>query len=167
MAGPLTVGLKAAGSLISAGGTIASGIAQNKAAKFEAKQMERQGKAEMARGSRVAAEEARQKRIALSRAQALGAASGAGRASRLEGELEREGAYRSLTAVWEGEERAAGRFAQAKARRFEGKQAKAAGFVRGLGTLASGLGEMSLLRKYGSPYAPSTSPMPRPRPLVY
>lgn len=156
MADPLTVGLMAAGTAISTIGTIGSGIAAGKAADYEADQMERQAKAERARGSRVAAEESRQRRLALSRARAVGAASGAGRAARVEGELEKEGRYRELTAVWEGSERSAGRRAQAAARRAEGRTARRAGFVRGVGTLASGLGNtmnsnagQSLLEKYG------------------
>ena len=156
MADPLTIGLMVAGMAISAAGTISSGIAQKNAADFEASQLERQGKADRAQGSRIAAEESRQRRIKLSRAQAVGAASGAGRAARVEGELELEGRYRELTAVWEGGERAAGRSAQASARRTEGRVARAAGFVRGVGTLASGLGGIagsdagkSLLAKYG------------------
>lgn len=148
--------LLAAGTAISAAGTIASGIQQNKMAKFEASQMERQARAETAQGSRVGAEESRQRRLALSRARAVGAAPGAGRAARIEGEIEKEGRYRELTAVWEGGERAAGRMAQASARRAEGKAARMAGFVRGAGTLASGFGSalnspsgQSLLAKYG------------------
>lgn len=148
--------LMAVGTAVSAIGTIGAGIAKNKAAKFEAAQMDRQAKVERATASAAAAEEHRQKRIALSRAQLVGAASGGGRAFDLEGDIEQEGQYRALTALFEGDERAAGRRMQASARRYEGKAAKRAGFISGFGSFARGASGMigssagsSLLEKYG------------------
>lgn len=156
MADPLTIGLMAAGTVLSTVGQISAGRAADSAAKFEARQMEQQAKAEQARASALAAEEHRQKRIALSRAQAVGAASGGGRDFRLEGDLEREGTYRAMTALWEGEERASGRRMQAAATRAEGKAARRAGFISGVSTLIGGAGRamgsnagQSLLEKYG------------------
>lgn len=148
--------LMIAGPLLMMAGSISGGMAANKAAKFEAAQIERQAKAAQAEASREAMEEGRQRDLALSRAQAIGAASGAGRASRIEGEIAAEGTYRALSAVWAGDERAAGLNTQAQARRIEGKNAKRASFFRAASAGASGLGNfaaspsgMSLLEKYG------------------
>jgi len=137
-----------AGSVVSAVGAIGSGIAQKKAADFQASQLEQQARAEKARGSRAAAEESRQRRLKLSRAQAVGASSGAGRAYDVEGDIEEEGRLRALTAVWEGEERATGRRNQAAGVRAGGKASMTAGMIGGASTLFSGVGG-SLLKKYG------------------
>lgn len=137
----------ASGTLMQTLGHVGAGRAESAMARSEAAQLERVGIAELAMASHASAEEHRQKRLALSRAQLVGAASGAGRAAGVEGALEAEGQYRALTALWQGEEALAGRQGQAAARRMEGKNARKSGFVRGFGTLASG--GSSLLEKYG------------------
>ena len=93
---------------------------------------------ENASAQRKAAEETRQKELVLSRARTVAAASGGGQDIALMGSIEEEGTMRSLTALWEGSEAAAGRNAQAAATRFEGSQAKRAGAVKGIASLAQG-----------------------------
>lgn len=138
MADPLTMGLMAVSTLISAVGTIAGGEAAKSEADNEAMQLEAQAKAETAQGSRKAAEDYRQMRLKLSAARAAGAASGAGRGKWLEGEIEEEGQYEALTSIWAAGERASGRRAQADAARQRGRAARRAGWISAAGTVAGG-----------------------------
>ena len=130
--------LSAAGAGIGAVGAIQGGNAQDAAAQYQAIQLEASGKAERAASQREAEDRQRQARLAQSRAQAVGAASGGGIDFDLEGDLAAEGEYQSLTALWEGEEAAKGRKAQAGASRFEGKAAKGAGYLKGASKAFSG-----------------------------
>lgn len=139
--------LAAGGTILSAMGSARAGRDQQRASEFQARQLEEQGKAERAAASVEAANEARQKRLVLSRAQAVGAASGGGLDLDLMGDIEEEGTYRTLTALWSGEERAKGRRAQAAASRFEGAQYRRAGLLEGVKTLAGG--GASFMERYG------------------
>ncbi len=140
--------LSAGGAAVSGIGAIQSGNAQNAAAKYQAAQLEASGKAEQAAAQREAEEQRRQGRLMQSRARAVGAASGGGVDFELAGDIEEDGEYRALTALWEGEEAAKGRRAQASASRFEGKQAKKAGYLKASKTILGG--GASLFEKYGS-----------------
>ncbi len=119
--------LSVGGTALSTIGQIQSANAQKAAADFNARQLEAAGKAEEASASLAAQEARRQKELQISRARAVGAASGGGQDYALLGDLEEDGELRALTALWEGKERAAGRYNQASATRFEGKQLKRAG----------------------------------------
>ncbi|WP_016745739.1 hypothetical protein [Rhizorhabdus wittichii] len=139
------------GKVLQAGGSIFGGIAANKAAKAEARQMETQAGLERATSQREAMEERRQARLLNSRALAVAAASGGGADDpsvvNLMADIDGEGAYRALTALYEGETEARGLEAQAKARRKEGKNAKIAGFINaGASLLGAG---SSLKERYG------------------
>lgn len=127
--------LSAAGGIVSTVGALAQGSAAKASSEYEAKQLEAQGLAENAAAQREAQEERRQKEIMMSRARAVGAASGGGLDFELAGDIEEEGEYRALTALWEGEEAAKGRKAQAEAARFDGKQAKKASLFKAGKTL--------------------------------
>lgn len=139
--------LSTAGSAIGAVGAIQSGNAANAAAQHQAAQLEAAGQTERAIAQREAEENRRQARLMQSRARAVGAASGGGIDLDLAGDIAEEGEYRALTSIWEGEEAAKGRKAQAAAARFEGKQAKKAGYLKAGKTLLSG--GASLFEKYG------------------
>lgn len=139
--------LAAGGSAISAAGSIAAGKSQAAAAEFQARQLEEQAKAERASASLEAENEAKQKKLVLSRARAVAAASGGGQDINLLGDIEEEGTYRQMLAVWGGEERAKGRRAQAAASRYEGRQYKRAGFLEGAKTILGG--GVSFLERYG------------------
>ncbi len=156
--------LSAGGAAISGIGAIQSGNAQNAAAQYQAAQLEAAGKAETAASQRKAEEDRRQTRMMQSRARAVGAASGGGIDLELAGDIEADGEYRALTALWEGAEAAKGRNAQAAASRFEGKAAKKAGYLKGASKAFSGAASLydslapgktilsngrSLLEKYG------------------
>lgn len=140
--------LSGAGAAVSGLGAIQAGKQQAAAAEFQARQLEASGKAEMAVAQREAQEQRRQKELVLSRARAVAAASGGGQDIPLLGAIEEEGELRALTALWEGDEAAKGRKAQAAASRFEGRQAKKAGYVRGGTTILSSIGQ-TFQEKFG------------------
>lgn len=130
--------LAAGGSVVSGVGAIQAGNAQKAAAEFQAKQLEAQGKAEAAAASLQAEQEDRQKQLVLSRARAVGAASGGGVDIDMLGQIEEEGTLRTLNATWEGQEAMKGRQTQAAAARMEGDLYKRAGFIKGATTLLGG-----------------------------
>lgn len=139
------------GAALKAGGSIFGGLSANKAAKAEARQLETQAGLERATSQRQAMEERRQARLLNSRALAVAAASGGGADDpsivNLMSDIDGEGAYRALAALYEGETEAQGMEAQAKARRKEGKNAKIAGFINA-GSSLLGAGS-SMMEKYG------------------
>ena len=127
-----------AASAISSIGAIQAGRSQQAASNYQAAQLEAAAKTERAVAQREAMEERRQKDLMISRARAVGAASGGGQDISLLGEIEEDAELRALTAIWQGEEAAKGRKAQAAASRFEGQQLKRAGFTKGVSTLLAG-----------------------------
>ena len=140
--------LQIAGAGDGALGAINAGNAANASAEYQALQLEAAGKSENAAAQRQAEEDRRQKDFVLSRARAVGAASGGGQDINLMGAIEEEGELRALTSLWEGEEAAKGRKMQAEAARFEGQQMKTAGYVKGFSTILSSAGQ-SFAEKFG------------------
>lgn len=130
--------LAAGGSVISGAGAIAAGNAQKSAAEFQARQLEAQGKAEAAAASLQAEQQDREKQLVLSRARAVGAASGGGVDVNILGQIEEEGTLRTLNATWQGQEAMKGRQTQAAAQRMEGDAYKKAGFLKGATTILGG-----------------------------
>jgi hypothetical protein len=133
------------GSALSLGGTILSGIGQISAANNQAAALEYQAESdriqaqqEKASAEREAAEERRQGRLLMSRARAVGATSGGGMDYDILGDLGSETEYRSLMALWGGEERARGRRESAAARTLEAKSVRSAGKIAGFGTILTG-----------------------------
>ncbi len=154
-------------TVASAAGSIMSGNAEASASRFQARQMNQQADQERAASQRVALEQRRQAGLAISRANAVGAASGAGGTDieNIEADLAGEGEYNALSALYQGEERARGLQMGAGARLYEGANAKRAGLM-GAGTgILKGAGDIyksgsmksdtimdsgtSLLDKYG------------------
>jgi len=136
------------------GGTILSTIGQLQQAKaaqanagFQAAQYEARANEERASAQRAAIEERRQKELAVSRARAVGAASGGGIDLSLLGDIEEDGELRAAAALYEGEERAKGMTNQAAAARFDGQNAKRAGMIGAAGTILKG--GTSFFEKYG------------------
>lgn len=147
------------GTIASVGGSIVSGLGQmqagraaNASAKFQAAQLEQRVGQERAAAQRQAIEERRKAAFAISRGQAVAAASGGGATDPtvldVTGGVAAQGEYNALSALFEGEERARGAQLQATATRMEGKQAKKAGMIGGLGTIAGGVGQ-TLYMRYG------------------
>lgn len=139
--------LSIGGTVLSTAGAIQQGKSADAVAQYEARQLEAQGKAENASAQREAQAARREKELVQSRARAVAAASGGGQDLNLLGEIEEEGELRAMTALWQGEERAKGRSAQAAGRRAEGKAAKRGSIFKAGKTLMSG--GASFLEKYG------------------
>lgn len=141
MAQAIPAVIAVAGAALSAGGTIIGANSEAKALKSEAAQLDVQAGQERATSQRQAMEERRQARLAQSRALAVAAASGGGAddptvINRM-AELEGEGEYRSLVALYQGEESARGMEADAEARRKGAKSVKTAGLLKAGGTILS------------------------------
>lgn len=156
--------ISAAGTIVSTLGAISSGNAQQKAANYQAAQMDQQAGQERASAQRQAFEQRRKATLAGSRVTALAGASGAGVADPsvvdIMGDIQTQGEYNALSAMYTGEERARGYQMGADAKRFEGAEAKKAGYISAGGNLLSGVGNIgyrstilnggsSLLEKYG------------------
>lgn len=174
MGDPLTVGLAVGGTLLSAYGQIqqgqaadAMGKANQQSAEFSAKQMEINAGQERASAQRKMLEEGRKKNMALSRAQAVAAASGGGTLDPsivdIMGDLEAEGEYNKRAALFEGEQRAQDLESGAMVQRYQGSMSRMAGkaekkssYVAAAGSLFKGGGQVgdsdafkSLMDKYG------------------
>lgn len=118
-------GLEVIGGLVSAAGTIASGVAANNQAKSEALGMEAQGREDFAASQREAEMKRREGRIAMSRQQAVSAASGGGADDasiiKLMTRTAAESDYNARTVTFGGEQRKRGLFDSAKNRRTSGQ----------------------------------------------
>lgn len=141
-----------AGTILGGVGQIISGIGAKREAGFEADQMLQNAGQERASSQRAATEERRQKRLVESRAQAVAAASGGGASDPtvvdIMGDLETQGEYKALTALWDGEERARGLEGAASAKKAQGSMALTQGLIGAAGTFLQG-GE-SLFDKYAT-----------------
>lgn len=138
-----------AGGGLSALGTLAAGNSAEKAANFEASQLQRNAGLARAASQRAAIEERRKADLVSSRALAVAAASGGGTGGNVEnilGDIAAEGEYRTLTSLFEGEQQAQG-LETAAGRRWEGKAAKRASRVQAVSTLLGSAG--SMYGKYG------------------
>lgn len=128
-------------TVVSAAGSIMSGNAANKAAKFEAAQMTQQAGQERAASQRQAIEQRRQAGLANSRVTAVAAASGAGATDAsvldIQGDNAATGEYNALSALYSGEEKARGLEMGAVAKRYEGANAAQAGKMQAVGTILS------------------------------
>jgi len=138
--------LAVGGTVLSAAGAAQQGRAAQAAANYQAAQLDAAAKTERASAQREAMDERRQKELMISRARAVGAASGGGQDMQLLGDIEEDGELRALTAMWQGEEAAKGREQQADSSRFDGAQARKAGRIKAATTLLSG--GSSLFERY-------------------
>lgn len=151
MAHAIPIGLMAAGAGLSAGGTIIGANSEAKELRIQANQLDAQAGLKRASSQRDAIEERRQGNLVMSRAVAVAAASGAGaddptvvnNIANIAGEAE----YRALTALYNGDEEAAGMEAQAAANRRGAKATKTAGLLKAGSTILSA--GSSLFGKYG------------------
>lgn len=164
--------LSVVGTVVSAAGTIAAGQAADKAARFEAAQYEMAANEERAAAQQESFKYQRQKKLALSRNQAVAAASGfsASDASTLDllGEIEAYGTLQEQMARYGGESRALGLRGQAHAARMSGKAAKTASYFDAASTIIGGAS--SFFGKYGGggPTMATGSPMDiRPSYMMY
>jgi hypothetical protein len=147
MAQALAIGGKVAGGF----GSILGGFAKAKSLKGEAQQYEQNAGLERATSQREAMEERRQARLLNSRALAVAAASGGGvddpTVVNLMANIEGEGEYRALTALFNGEASARGLENQARAKRVSARNAKIGGVIEGVSSMLSA--GSSLKERYG------------------
>lgn len=133
------------GSLVGAAGTVAGGVAAKNDANYEAKQMEMKAKEETAAATREAGQARTESELAMSRGQALAAASGGGAGSdaptilKLMSGLAGQGELNSQSALAGGFSRAAGLNDSAKARRAQGKSSFLGSVIGGFGQAAKGI----------------------------
>jgi hypothetical protein len=140
----LAAGASAIGTGISAIGQIQSGKQQDAMAQYQADQMEQQAKDKMAVATRDAEQESKKKDALLSRQVALASASGGGVQNqsvlKILEDTEAAGQYNVSTAVYNGQQEAAGLRSQAEATRMEGRAASSGATLGAAGTLISGIG---------------------------
>ena len=142
-------GLDVAATVFSALGANRAGNDQDRAANFQAQQLDQQAGQTRASAQRAAIDERRQATLAQSRLQAVtGGAGGDPTIVNLSANLAGEGEYRALSALYESEERAVGMEQQAMAARYQGKQAKRAGTINAITSLVGG--GSKLYEKYGA-----------------
>lgn len=151
MAQAILPALMVAGSAVSAAGTIVGANSEARELRREAAQLEANAGQERAASQRRAMEERRAGKLAASRALAVAAASGGGADDptivNAIADLEGEGEYRALTALYEGNVAGDDLERQAGARRREAKSVKKASKFKALGTIL-GAGA-SLYDRYG------------------
>lgn len=143
----LAQGLSLGGTLLSGVSAAAAGKASADAANMEAAQYDARAKAEQAAAQRDALQERRKADLVISRARAVGAESGGGVDIPLMASIEEEGELNYQTALWDGDVRAASARDAAKMRRFDAKQQRKAGAIKGMATLLSG--GSSFFENYG------------------
>lgn len=136
------------GTAITVGGTLAQGKAAEQNSKFQQAQLRQAAKDEEASAALEAAEERRQSQLIQSRARAVGASSGAGEYEGVIEELDAEGEYRALFALFNGERAATNIRNQAAITGWEGQQEKKSSQMRAAGTLLD-YGNDTMARKYG------------------
>lgn len=145
--------LMTAATVLSAGSQISSGIQTNRAAQYEAGALRQAGGEAVAASQRAAYGERRQKDLALSRAQAVAAASGAGATDKgvldIMAGIEAQGEYNAMSALYEGQAAKQNYETYADLTSYAGKQARMAGFLKGTTTALAG--GSSLYEKYGKP----------------
>lgn len=129
----IKAGLAIAGAAVSAAGAVSQGRAANQAAKFRAAQLQQQAD----RDRQLAAQQANDQRDAAARQQASLRARVAGSGTTLEGtplailsDIAGESEFQSLRIAASGETAANRALGEAALTRFEGRNARRAGFIR-------------------------------------
>lgn len=134
--------MMAVGTVMTVIGKIQEGNSAQKAATYEAAQMNYNAGQERASSQRSAEEQRRQKDYAESRFRAVAASSGGGAADptivKGMGNLEQEGEYRANTALFQGEEKARGLETGAALKMYEGQVAKQQSRFAAIGSAMSG-----------------------------
>ncbi len=143
------------GTVVSAAGTMAAARQQEQAAEWQRLEYERQAKAERAAAQREGEAEQRKKDLALSRLQAVEAASGAFDPTHsVVGEIEKYGTYRQQVAGYVGRDRAAGLEAQGELGVLAAKARSTQMRGQAMGSILGGLGGLA---RYGGGGSSSSS----------
>ena len=152
----IALGATAAGTALSAAGSIQQGEYQQDVAKAQAQQTERAAGEAQAVAQREAIQRQEQAKLLLSRQQALAAAGGGSSTDvgtqRLAAGIAAEGDYQARSALFEGDSRAAGLMDQAALLRSQGRQQELAGFINAGSTTLSGISSFaSMYQKFKTP----------------
>lgn len=143
----------------SAGATVAGGVMANRARQQEAAQLKMKANEELSQAQMEAQQFARRKRLALSRIQAVSAASGfsADDPTTLDlmGETEAYGTLQEQLAMFGGKSRRAGYQAAASASRQAGTAGLIGSLASASGTIASGVSSMAA--RYADPAPRATA----------
>ena len=151
-------------TVVAANETAKAGKAADKLAQFKAGQLEQKAGQQRAVSQRKADTARRSARYAESRALALAAASGGGASDptvvNIMAGIAGEGELAAQYALYEGEEQARGSEMSATASRYEGTQAKRAGYIKAGTSIMSSFskfGNKSMTEKYapGDAYQPA------------
>lgn len=143
-------GFELIGALVSAAGTVASGVAEKNASEFEAQQLDMKANEENAAAQREAAQATKEADIAMSRQQALAASSGAGAGSdaptiiKLMSDVAGQGELNQQSILYGGQQRASGLIDQAKGRRMSGKASLLGSAFGAFGQAAKGFGSYGM-----------------------
>lgn len=142
------------GTVVSAAGQMAAANQEKAAAEWQAKEYERQARAERAAGQREAEQQERKKDLALSRLQTVAAASGFSAtdptALNIGGEIERYGTMQQQMSQYGGADRAAGLESQATATRLSAKARATGARYSAFGTILGGIGGLAKYQGGGS-----------------
>lgn len=140
------------GTALAAGGTIYQGMATNAAAKSQAASLKARGDEELAAATRRAASARREARLAQSRAAAIAGASGAGvtdpTVTDIMSDLENEGQYNALSALYEGRTKRANYRTEAKIAKQEGRSALMASYLNAGSTIYGNYAKQKELAYY-------------------
>lgn len=150
MADPLTIGMMAASTAMTALGSVSAGNAAAANNNAMATQAENAARLSRASAQRAAAENLRKSRIMQGNAIADAASSG-GNASdvgvaNIVGDIAAEGQYRAMSSIFEGDVQANNYTTQASALRTEGSAARKSGYMKAVGSVFDG--GSSLYSKY-------------------
>lgn len=150
--------LQLGGGLMAGFGAKSAGESERRALQFQAAQLEQNAGQAIAASQRRSAEERRRAALVASRALAV-AAAGGGSASdttvqNIIANLDGEGAYRSMVALYEGEEKSRQLMLAAAGKRYEGDLAAKGGTQKGIAYGLAGFGSAassaaSFFAKYG------------------
>lgn len=158
MMGNIGAGLNIAGTILNAKAARNAGRATNDAAEFTAKQMDIESGQAIASAKRQAMEQRRRAVLTQSRALAVAAASGGASdpgVLKIIGDLEGEGTYRAMTALYQGENLARQYRMGAAAKRYEGASAQRTGEAALFPAMLRG--GATLFSRFGGNGPPSTS----------
>ena len=146
------------GAAVSAIGTLAGGRAQQRAANYEAAQLDVKGKEEQAAARHEADQLRRRRDLALSSLTARSAASGLSATDpttlALGEDITRYGTVQEQMAMYGGTSRKQGREAQADVRRAEGEAARTGSYWRAAGSILGGVS--TIADRYRPPRATSS-----------
>lgn len=159
MAQAIPIALAVGGAALQAGGTIVGANSQATELNSQADQLDTMAGQDRASGQRAAAEQLRQSRLLQSTGQARAAATGGASdptVVNILANLEGEGKYRALTALYDSEETARSKEMQGIDKRKEAGNVKTAGLLGAVGSLLSS--GSSLYSRFGGG---SSSPAPK------